>query len=285
MRLNEAVKRGVYAQKLLLTNLGVLRFSHSSRFELAKKLAATLGGKRLLDYGCGDGTFLGSNVGSFERGVGVEIDHLLVNENAQRFSAEPTIGFQHTSDIVKEPNESFDTIFCMEVLEHIAPENLDGILSLLHRLLAKDGTLVVSVPIEVGPSILAKQAYRAYAGRNIVDYQHRERYTVREMVKSVLARATTTLDRPVYRVEFSDGSPNVHCGHKGFNWRALRERLAQRLEVRETQFSPLPYVGSLINSQAWFLCSRRPGDEAQVQPRRTGSDTPSYEERQKTSLQ
>jgi hypothetical protein len=73
----------------------------------------------------------------------------------------------------------------------------------------------------------------------------------------VMAGGGTAIDRPVYRSAFASGEPNVYHGHKGFNWRALRRRLEADFTVRRTRFSPVPALGPLLNSQAWFVLSPR----------------------------
>ena len=52
------IQPGHYAQKQLLSPSGLVRWSHGSRFRLARELVAPFAGRPLLDYGCGDGTFL-----------------------------------------------------------------------------------------------------------------------------------------------------------------------------------------------------------------------------------
>jgi hypothetical protein len=72
-----------------------------------------------------------------------------------------------------------------------------------------------------------------------------------------LAGGETAIERPVYHSHFPSGEANVYHGHKGFNWRALRRRLSRDFTVRRTMFSPVPALGPLLNSQAWFLLSPR----------------------------
>lgn len=47
-------------------------------------------------------------------------------------------------------HETFDTIFILEVLEHIPPSKVFGVLKDLNRLLNKNGILIVSVPMNEG---------------------------------------------------------------------------------------------------------------------------------------
>src|SRR5229473_6515732 len=56
--LDQAVAEGHYAKKQILCKDRLISWSHRSRFELGLQLAREFSGKRILDYGCGDGTFL-----------------------------------------------------------------------------------------------------------------------------------------------------------------------------------------------------------------------------------
>ena len=91
----------------------------------------------------------------------------------------------------------YDGVVCMEVLEHVV--ELDVVIDRLWRLLAADGTLLVSVPVETGLPLLVKQAARRIAGwRGIGDYPGTSPYTWREYCTSVFAGSTPHLTRPVY---------------------------------------------------------------------------------------
>jgi len=257
MQLEDSAREGVRSRnKWLSTSLGILRFSHSGRFKLAHDLAAARPKGRLLDYGCGDGAFLGLSKGLFETATGIEVDPRWVAKNTERYASDPAFSFYHADEVAKLADGSFDTVFCMEVLEHCTPPVATRVIHALRRLVADDGRVIISVPIEIGPSLMLKQAYRAYAAlRHHSDYAHRERYRADEMVKMVLAGSQTGITRPIIKEPCPDGSTIDYHGHKGFNWRTLRERLCEHFDVLETRFSPLPVVQSLLNSQAWFICA------------------------------
>lgn len=254
---DERVRAGAYARKQLFGSR-LLRWSHGSRFETARAAVAPYAGRRLLDYGCGDGTFLAMVHPSFPHAVGAEVDPALVADARARFADYPDLAFVHVRELEAMAAGSFGVAVCMEVLEHCTPDAVDAVLAALRRLLARDGALVVSVPIETGPALLGKQAVRALAARRGIDgYVHRETYAPRELVRMLTAGAGDAIERPVYEGTFADGAPNRWHGHKGFNWRALRARLARDFTVRRTTFSPLPALGGLLNSQAWFDCVPR----------------------------
>lgn len=258
MSTDARVREGEYARKQLFGALRLLRWSHGSRFRVARELVAPHAGRRLLDYGCGDGTFLSMVHDLFPHAVGAEVDAALAADAARRFGDHAGLRFVHTSALAGEADGSFGVAVCMEVLEHCTPAAVDQVVAGLRRLVSADGVVIVSVPVETGPALVGKQLYRRLAARRGLEgYRERETYTARELAAMVTAGAATSIERPVYHSRFASGEPNVYHGHKGFNWRALRRRLAADFTVRETRFSPLPALGPLLNSQAWFVLSPR----------------------------
>ena len=55
----DAVRSGFYAQKQIYSRSRLISWSHRGRFATGLRLARDVAGARTLDYGCGDGTFLG----------------------------------------------------------------------------------------------------------------------------------------------------------------------------------------------------------------------------------
>ncbi len=253
-RLNELLRSGDYARKQIYCPSGVVAWSHGSRFRLAGRLASAAGaGGRLLDVGCGDGTFIALTHGAFVDVVGSDIDATQLAECRRRFAQLGGITFVHTSDLLAHAHAgAYDVVTCMEVLEHCVEAERVNVLQMLHRLVSATGRVIISVPIEVGPSLLGKQLFRAIAAwRGHGDYRHRETYSPRELIAAALARPR--LARAEYGVDTPSGRMR-YCGHKGFDWRILEREIAQRFTIEERRFTPLPPLGPLLNSQVWFVC-------------------------------
>src|SRR5262249_42349721 len=141
----------------------------------------------------------------------------------------------------------YDAVVCMEVLEHVVA--LDAVIDRLWRALADDGTLLVSVPVEIGVPLLVKQAVRRVAGwRGIGDYPGTSPYTLREYWLSVSAGDAQHIPRPVYG---TGGAMPFH-DHKGFNWRALRVQISRRFKLVRTIASPIGWLGPHLATQVWF---------------------------------
>jgi hypothetical protein len=114
--------------------------------------------------------------------------------------------------------------------------------------------VIISVPIEIGPTFLVKLVIRKVAAwRNLGDYRYTESYSFRNALRMIFAGRRTTLDRPVY-----DAPANPWHSHYGFDWRALRDQVSDHLAIERTQFSPLGILGGWVSSQAWLVCRPRP---------------------------
>lgn len=248
----EEVVPGGYARKQLGGGSWAIRFGHAARFAHGRRLVAPYRGSRLLDYGCGDGTFLARVADLFPDAVGADraADH--VADAAARFAGpHPGIRFLTTRDLAApEHAGAYRVVTCMEVLEHCVPADVDAVLADLARLVAPDGVVVVSVPIETGPSFLVKAvARRRAARRGLTDYQFYERYAWRDAARMVFAGPGTAIPRPAY--QSADGPFHSHYG---FNWRRLLRQVRGRFGAVRTTFSPLGWLGGLASSQAWFEC-------------------------------
>jgi cyclopropane fatty-acyl-phospholipid synthase-like methyltransferase len=71
---------------VLDSRLAVIRWSHAARFRQAVKLAEGRRGEKLLDYGCGDGIFIGLVAGTFTACVGADISVDQVEDCESRFA-------------------------------------------------------------------------------------------------------------------------------------------------------------------------------------------------------
>jgi 2-polyprenyl-3-methyl-5-hydroxy-6-metoxy-1,4-benzoquinol methylase len=252
----EGVQTGHYARKQIFSRSAIVAWSHRSRFRFARKIVEPYAARRLLDYGCGDGTFLAQVCDLFPNAAGGDVDSRQNEDCRKRFAAHPGISFLSIDELEQPAHRGvYDIVTCMEVLEHCIPDTTEKVIGDLRRLVAPGGTVVISVPIEIGPTLLGKQMIRAIAGwRSIGDYKFREKYTAAELATMLLADERTAIQRPIHTGP--DGSQPSH-GHKGFNWRALRYRLQDSFEIRTTRFSPLEFLRGYASSQAWLICAPR----------------------------
>ena len=248
-----ALRDGHYAAKQIFCRDRVIAWSHRRRFAMGVALARAFRGRRVLDYGCGDGTFLAMLSATSDRpaeAVGAELDEYQVNDCRARLGGRSGLSFV-SIDSLDSPahRERYDAVVCMEVLEHVV--EVERIIDRLWSLLAPDGTLLVSVPVETGLPLLVKQTVRLIAGwRGIGDYPGTSPYTWREYYTSVFAGSTPHLTRPVY------GGETPFHDHKGFNWMVLRDRLKRRFVIDPVVASPLSWLGPRFATQVWLVARK-----------------------------
>jgi SAM-dependent methyltransferase len=261
MKPDAALRDGHYAAKQIFCKDRLIAWSHRRRFEVGLALARAFRARRLLDYGCGDGTFLAllsaTGDGPAEA-TGAELDPYQVTDCETRLGGRAGLSFVSIESLESPGHlERYDAVVCMEVLEHVV--DLDRVIDCLWRLLAPDGTLLVSVPVETGVPLLVKQTVRRIAGwRGIGDYPGTSPYTWREYCAGVFAGSKPHLTRPVYAREkpFHD--------HKGFNWMALRDRLARRFVIDRVVASPFPWLGPRLATQVWFVARKRSAADSPI---------------------
>jgi 2-polyprenyl-3-methyl-5-hydroxy-6-metoxy-1,4-benzoquinol methylase len=276
-QLSDAVRTGYYARSQIFSRSRLIAWSHRGRFATGLAMVREVGGARVLDFGCGDGTFLallldgaskkalgsgltargpdgGSQAGLPVEAIGAEIDASIVDGCRQRFEGQGALRFMLVSDLDRaEEQGRYDAIYCMEVLEHVVDPV--PLLDQFHGLLAPGGTLVISVPIEIGLPVVVKQVVRRVAGwRGVEHYPGTTGYRPSELVRSIVAGATQHIVRPIHAR--ADGSR--FCDHKGFNWRVLRTRVRERfVSVREST-SPVAWLGPHLGTQRWLIARKGP---------------------------
>jgi 2-polyprenyl-3-methyl-5-hydroxy-6-metoxy-1,4-benzoquinol methylase len=247
---------GIYARNQIYSKSRLVSFSHRRRFQVGVDLVAPLAaGKRILDFGCGDASFihalLAADCAPLEV-IGAEISQALLEDCSRSFSGRTDVRFVHVERlselVVQTP---IDLIVCMEVLEHaVEPESM---LDEMYSLLREGGLVIISVPVETGPVLLLKQAVRIAAGRRgIGDYRWTSRYSFAEYWKSMFAGSSQHMLRPVHR---PSGSHPHHC-HKGFNWRYLQSKIATRFQIRRVFGSPFTGLPPFAGSQVWFVAEK-----------------------------
>src|SRR6185503_19003237 len=144
-----AVRAGFYARKQIDSRSRLIAWSHRGRFATSLRLAREITAVRVLDYGCGDGTFLGllmNGEPAPRLAVGAELTVSIVADCRERFKAQKGLHFMLIDDLERPAHHSaYDAVYCMEVLEHVVDPA--AMLDTFDQLLAPGGTLIISVPI------------------------------------------------------------------------------------------------------------------------------------------
>lgn len=253
--LNESLSEGHFARKQIFCKDWLISWTHRSRFDIGVELARACAGQHVLDYGCGDGTFLALLMASANapaRAIGAELSVDGVRDCRARLGRVRGLDFVRIADLDDPAQQgAYDALFCMEVLEHVVEP--EPVLDQFVRLLKPRGRLFISVPVEIGLPMVVKQVARHIAGwRGIGDYPGIAPYTWCEYWTSFFAGRRQHIARPIHC--HSDGS--LFHDHKGFNWMALGDMLAVRFQIERQISSPLPGLPPQLASQIWFLARR-----------------------------
>ena len=98
-------------------------------------------GKKIMDFGCGTGSFLYNSKFFFKKGVGIELDFNRIKHVGKK---DNKIEFFRSLKKIHNFTEKFDTIFLFHVFEHLI--NPIETLSQLRLKLKKNGYLIIEVP-------------------------------------------------------------------------------------------------------------------------------------------
>jgi len=149
-----------------MTNLPVVEAPglYLKSFEL---IAPMLAGKRLLDIGCGNGVYLQR---SEAQGIGLDraLPALLFCWSQELQVAQ----CDFNADTLPVGDETFDAVLCSHILEHVhSPIRL---LAECNRVLNKNGTIVVGLPVEG----LAKRLREGYFSGHGGEHGHIYGFTI-----------------------------------------------------------------------------------------------------------
>lgn len=103
--------------------------------------------KKILDVGAGNGYVEELLSGKDIKIFGNDISDVSIKNLKNRFKGQ----FRKESIYrMKYPKRSFDTVFALEVLEHVPPSKIFNLLIKIRQILTREGSLIISVPTNEG---------------------------------------------------------------------------------------------------------------------------------------
>jgi 2-polyprenyl-3-methyl-5-hydroxy-6-metoxy-1,4-benzoquinol methylase len=232
--------KDLYRSTTVDSGHGLVRWSHRGRFAKALTLLAPQSGERILDYGAGN-CFLVAHIKKLFPSVEIVAFEPKATPVARQLATKGGFSLIETEGELE--CQSFDKILCLETLEHVHNDQLDGVINRFETLLRPGGDLIVSVPNELWLVGWVKNVVRLASGT-----MH-EGTTLRFAGWMLLGRT-----EKVPRYE-KDGQ---YLGHIGFDYRRIvRRLLASRLNLVDIGYSPLTFGGTLLNSQVFLRMTRR----------------------------
>ena len=221
----------------------IKRFSHKKRFEYVYEFLLKnqhQQPQKILDYGSGDGFFFKNIDPKVFPKFSFDAYEPICHQYAQLIENEKDslLKFRCLKEL--DVNLRYDFVLCLEVLEHFTASEILNHINRFKDILEDDGTLVISVPIEIGLSGLIKNIVRMG-----LDQQH-QGLTLRKAILSLI-------NYPIYR-----GASGYLSSHVGFSHKNLRYLLIDSgFEVQKQFFSPMKMVGPICNSQVFYICRKK----------------------------
>ena len=148
-------------------------------------------------------------------------------------------------DIRSVASGTLDVVFCLEVFEHLPPEETADALQIIYDLLKPEGTIVVGVPVEVGVPALYKGIFRMSRRYGVFD----------TYMKNV---ALSFLWHPPRNRPISEIAPGFryHYEHMGFDFRGFKEILSSHFKLHKVSASPFAVLGTWLMPEVYFLAEK-----------------------------
>lgn len=219
-----------YNKQTLDTPNLIARFAHKARYKISfiKTLEYLGNNGVLLDFGCGDGSFL-------NKLKMIRSDAVLYDYDPE---SKQSVEFYKQIDTLNDlGDQSVNIVCCFETLEHLHAHEREPFYADVRRILAENGKVVVSIPIIEGPILLLKELNR------MILFQRRPEYSFKELLSA------SFLGKPAAKPE------NPRITHKGFNFRDIEEELSSKFKTVEKMYSPFPLLPWFLNSQYFLILS------------------------------
>lgn len=148
---------------------------------------------RILDYGCGPGYLSEHLVRYGIRCEGCDVSKNSVDAVNERFKGNDLWGGAKLSgeERLPYPDDTFDLIICVEIIEHVLDIHMKGILQELHRILKpQTGRLFITTPNN--ENLALSEAYCPECGAVFHRYQHLSSFTTGSLDRLMVAHGFRT---------------------------------------------------------------------------------------------
>ena len=204
-------------------------FLHTYPLQIVSKLLKEDRYQNVIDIGCADGILLPTLSKNYKKVYAIDIQtdffpYIL------KYKLKNLILKKMDVQKMNFKDGFFDLSLCLETLEHV--KNPEKAIQEIKRVLKKDGIGIISVPIEIGGSLLLKQSGRLLLGYGL-DYEGG--YTLRELFNASILKKPNK----VWHQE--------HLGHRGFDYRDIMGYLQDHgLKILRIQYLPLNIFGDSL---------------------------------------
>ena len=180
---------GDYQHRALTEGPAVQRYWHRAKLELLDWFFQPEPPGRALDVGCGSGV-ISDGLGR----LGFEVLGVDANPEAIAY-AEQTFGREQVTfrrgflDELDLEEHSFDVATCLEVIEHVYPDQIERLLASFARLLNPGGSLLITTPNYRGLWPLIEWSADRFASTASMDADQHVTHLHRRRLRSILEAA------------------------------------------------------------------------------------------------
>ncbi|WP_227317119.1 class I SAM-dependent methyltransferase [Cedecea davisae] len=197
----------------------------------------------ICDFGSGNGELLKRVNLASSRLTCYEPSPELIAEAKENLTSMTNVDFtQHVDSI---PELSQDYVFCLEVFEHLPEKETIDALKNISRILKKNGTLIIGVPVEIGAPAIYKGLFRLT----------RRRKTFDTSLRNIISASLFSPPKIRPKGEIAEGF-NFHFEHMGFDHRKLKSTLADHFNIKRVFYSPFNAV-SLLMPEIYFEVEKK----------------------------
>lgn len=217
------------------------RISHNSRYQKSVDILLDLFKSKkinLLDFGCGDGYFLSllHNYKKKWKLSGYDPNKKAVNE-MKKLLLRKKIKVVSIFNEYKKIKKKYNVITCFETLEHFNSDMQLTLLKQMREKLSKNGTILISVPIEIYLSGFLKGLYRSFIN------QKNNRANFKNLFKILF---NIKIQRPKTNKYISS--------HVGFDYLKLTKIIKDNnFQIFNTFYTPFAIFGPILNSQVFMI--------------------------------
>ena len=150
------------------------------KINLVNKFGNAFDGRSIIDVGCGNGDLLRAirETGRPKRLVGIDGSEYVLS------NSDPNIDFVKSDIIDFNLEDKFDIVFSDNVIEHIAPTDLESHLTSITRVLKHGGKLIILMPNRLfGPSDVTRIFDYTYTNKIPAQGTHINETTYTEMIE------------------------------------------------------------------------------------------------------
>jgi SAM-dependent methyltransferase len=224
-----------YAEQTHHSPFWIVRWPHRQRIRHAAKTIQKQHPTTVLDYGAGDGAVLEAAIA-----LGVPASGMVAHEPSPKFAAlfRERLGAVPVVMEREDVRGPFDVVCCLGVLEHMPLLERVAFYELCERVLAPQGSIIVDVPVEVGPAL----AVKAF-GRIVLKGRTRE-YSNADLFRHVFG----AIQFDPARFDPTSHDTWIHH-HQGFDYRLLEQEMRSRFVLTDKTCTPVPALPAGLNQE------------------------------------